>query len=331
VGNGSLLTNMAGDGMGTETADRNLNMNGFDIVSANNISGARYQVNGSTVLSILPTTSYPGSSLAVGIQAGAASYGDFNAYVGYQSGHNSTSAQDNAFVGANTGSSNAGNDNSFLGSSAGLTNGSGSDNSLVGFSAGFTNSTGNNNTFFGSNAGALSDTGSDNTYLGYQAGAFASGSGNIVIGSGQQTADGANYDLNIGGALFGDLSAGNIGIGSRTYLGAYKFSVDGTGFLNDAAWTYSSDRRLKENIRPIQYGLAIVKQLKPVSFDYIKGEKKQSGFIAQDVQEALPAIVTQNSKGMLGVKIEEIIPYLVKAIQEQQKEIEDLKAELKKR
>ena len=42
----------------------------------------------------------------------------------------------------------------------------------------------------------------------------------------------------------------------------------------------------------------------------------------------LPNIVTEGPDGMLGMKTDSIIPYLVKAIQEQQKEIEELKAKL---
>jgi hypothetical protein len=120
---------------------------------------------------------------------------------------------------------------------------------------------------------------------------------------------------------------GSVGIGT-TNPGAYRIYINGAGYLNAAAWVYSSDRRLKENISPIQSGLSIIEQLKPVRFDYIKGDKKQAGFIAQEVEEVLPDIVTKGEDGMLGMKTESIIPYLVKAIQEQQEEINTLKAKL---
>ncbi len=103
---------------------------------------------------------------------------------------------------------------------------------------------------------------------------------------------------------------------------------DGAGYLGAAAWSYSSDSRLKENIGYIQSGLNIIEQLKPVKFDYIKGEKKQAGFVAQEVREVLPDIVSEGPDGMLGMKTDSIIPYLVKAVQEQQKEIDGLKSEL---
>ena len=131
-------------------------------------------------------------------------------------------------------------------------------------------------------------------------------------------------------------SNGNVGIGT-TDPGTYKLYVAGTGYLGSSSWSYLSDKRLKENISYIQSGLDVVEQLKPVKFDYINGEKKQAGFIAQEVQKILPDIVTEGTNGMLGMKTDSIIPYLVKgmqeqqnAIKEQQKEIDDLKLEIEK-
>lgn len=124
------------------------------------------------------------------------------------------------------------------------------------------------------------------------------------------------------------LNNGNIGIGI-TNPGAYKLYINGSGFLNAAAWAYSSDKRLKENIVYIDSGLNIIRQLKPARFDFIKGEKKQVGFIAQDVREVLPDVVKEGTDGMLGMKTESLIPYLVKAMQEQQKEIDGLKKMIK--
>ncbi|MFH1281202.1 MAG: tail fiber domain-containing protein, partial [Candidatus Omnitrophota bacterium] len=120
---------------------------------------------------------------------------------------------------------------------------------------------------------------------------------------------------------------GNVGIGTAN-PGAFKMYIGGTGFLDAASWTYGSDKRLKENINYIQSGLSIIKQLKPARFDYIKGDKKQAGFIAQEVEAVLPDIITKGEDGMLGMKTESIIPYLVKAIQEQQEEINILKVKL---
>ncbi|MFH0947756.1 MAG: tail fiber domain-containing protein, partial [Elusimicrobiota bacterium] len=98
--------------------------------------------------------------------------------------------------------------------------------------------------------------------------------------------------------------------------------------LGASAWVYGSDRRLKENISYIQSGLSVIEQLKPVKFDYINGDKKQVGFIAQEVQEILPDIVTEGANGMLGMKTDSIIPYLVKAMKELKLENEGLKTRI---
>ena len=94
--------------------------------------------------------------------------------------------------------------------------------------------------------------------------------------------------------------------------------ADGSGYLRAAAWTYTSDARVKENISYLSGGLEKVLQLNPAKFDYINGSKENLGFIAQDVQVVIPeaVVVTDQSTGMLGLKTEFIIPYIVEAIQE---------------
>ena len=98
-----------------------------------------------------------------------------------------------------------------------------------------------------------------------------------------------------------------------TYSGYFV----GPGYINQGAWTYGSDRRLKENISYFENGLDTIMRLKPAAYDYISGTKSNLGFIAQDVQEVIPEAVTitDPTTGMLGLKTEFIIPYLVNAVQ----------------
>jgi len=99
----------------------------------------------------------------------------------------------------------------------------------------------------------------------------------------------------------------------------------------------SSDRRLKQDIEVLNYGLNEVMKLKPVTYKWISNPKKGKviGFIAQDLQEVVQEVVqdkewTQNENGewiskdakLLGVAYTELIPVLTKAIQEQQQIIE---------
>ena len=104
----------------------------------------------------------------------------------------------------------------------------------------------------------------------------------------------------------------------------------------------ASDIRLKQNISTITYGLDVVSALNPVKFnwadgfDLIEADKTLLGFIAQEVQEVLPEAVESfgGSVDLNGTTIDNtlrvnekfIIPVLVKAIQEQQAQINELKS-----
>ncbi len=183
----------------------------------------------------------------------------------------------------------------------------------------------NANTGNGENMLVFNDTGSARVAMGYST-YTGLNTGFIDLTSGIPLRIGYNT-LSATPALFIGANNGNVGIGTTT-PGGFLCYINGTGHLNAAAWDYASDARLKENINYIQSGLNVITQLQPVKFDYIQGEKRQAGFIAQEVETVLPDIITKGQDGMLGMKTESIIPYLVKAIQEQQKEIEALKAKL---
>jgi len=90
----------------------------------------------------------------------------------------------------------------------------------------------------------------------------------------------------------------------------------------------SSDRRLKDNIAPINHGLESVMKLKPVQFD-MAGRHKL-GFIAQDVHEVIPEVTDNVGKEteMASMRYQELIPVLVKAMHEQQAIIEDLQTQV---
>jgi hypothetical protein len=92
----------------------------------------------------------------------------------------------------------------------------------------------------------------------------------------------------------------------------------------------SSDYRLKENIQPLENGLERLNTLKPVKFDWKNEDTSSEGFIAHEVQEIFSDAVTGEKDGedMQGMDYGRITPLLVKAIQEQQEQIEQLKAEV---
>lgn len=97
----------------------------------------------------------------------------------------------------------------------------------------------------------------------------------------------------------------------------------------DDGFQWSSDRRIKEDIKDIDPELAL--KFKPVSFSFISDikSKKHFGFIAQDVQEVEPTLVTENEKsGYLGLNYTGLIAPLYALVQKQQKQIEDLERRL---
>ena len=102
--------------------------------------------------------------------------------------------------------------------------------------------------------------------------------------------------------------------------------------LLGGTYTNASDRRLKRDITPYTHGLDTIMGLKPVHFVLRSDNKKSMGFIAQDVQKVLPEIVTSGKlkgKVILGVNYSAIIAPLTAAVQEQQREIVELRAEIK--
>lgn len=109
--------------------------------------------------------------------------------------------------------------------------------------------------------------------------------------------------------------------------------------------TSLSDRRDKTNIIPIGEGLAFIKELNPVSFTWNTRDKakvgiKSAGFIAQELlalqkQSAIGDnldLVSENNPEKLEARYNNLLPVIVKAIQEESaekdKEIKELKDRL---
>lgn len=128
----------------------------------------------------------------------------------------------------------------------------------------------------------------------------------------------------------------------------YKFYVDNVAkvrFGSDGAITSAgdiiaygspSDITLKTNVKPLEDALEKINKLKGVSFIWKESEetkmtglKEDIGFIAQEVQEVIPELVRKNDNGLLSLRDKGIIAYLVEAVKEQQKQIDELKYLLK--
>jgi hypothetical protein len=109
-----------------------------------------------------------------------------------------------------------------------------------------------------------------------------------------------------------------VGNARITAVGAGAFSNNLNITSDGTLTTATSDEKFKYNIRPLNYGLKTLLQLKPVNFQWIEGEEEDLGFIAQDVAEIIPEAVNTNWNSDLLFRYESLIPILTKAIQEQQ-------------
>jgi hypothetical protein len=111
---------------------------------------------------------------------------------------------------------------------------------------------------------------------------------------------------------------GNAGAGTLTVKG------------DIVAYGSPSDKRLKENIKPIESALDKAMKLQGVTFNWKESDsileiKEDIGFIAQDVQKVIPELVRENEDGMLSLRHQGITPILLEAIKELKAEIEELK------
>jgi hypothetical protein len=119
--------------------------------------------------------------------------------------------------------------------------------------------------------------------------------------------------------------------------GVDRFYVIDSGaiYSTSTSITGISDERLKENVRDIETGLSSILSLKPRRFDWKTGKgqdkKNAAGFIAQEFQTVFPLSISTHIESDGGDKTEyltlnheELIPTMVKAIQEQQTIIQSL-------
>ncbi len=153
-------------------------------------------------------------------------------------------------------------------------------------------------------------------------------------------------------------SAGNVGIAGTSSFGGimtntanttdgiiqftgtgYGLWVDTplTGYSNTACWQSSSgnylghcssSKRYKDNITNIPYGLDAVMKLRPVEFDWNNREESvhDVGLIAEEVARVIPEIIGyDDDRKVDGLNYRHLTAVLVKAVQEQQAQIDELR------
>ncbi len=110
----------------------------------------------------------------------------------------------------------------------------------------------------------------------------------------------------------------------------YGTSAIFSGIVTASSFTSTSDYRIKENVIPLDNSF-VVDNLIPVTYKNIKTEKQDIGFIAHELQEQFPYLVTgiKDGEQLQTVNYIGLIGLLVKEIQDLKKETKDLNKELK--
>ena len=98
------------------------------------------------------------------------------------------------------------------------------------------------------------------------------------------------------------------------------------------SYNTSSDRRMKENIVDASSQLDVINNIQIREFDWIKNGHHEVGVIAQELNEVIPNVVQEGGEDVneepWGVDYGKLTPYLIKAMQEQQTIINDLKTRI---
>jgi hypothetical protein len=122
---------------------------------------------------------------------------------------------------------------------------------------------------------------------------------------------------------------GALGVGTAT-----PTTVGLIRATNDVVAFYGSDKRLKENIKPIDNPIEKINQIGGYEYDWIpmegihENEGHDIGVIAQEIEAILPEIVTRRENGYLAVKYERIVALLIECVKDQQVQIDELKNRL---
>ncbi|HQQ76835.1 MAG TPA: tail fiber domain-containing protein, partial [Thermoanaerobaculia bacterium] len=264
--------------------------------------------------------------------------GSLNTAVGYFALLANTSGSYNTAVGGGSlVNSRTGSRNTAVGGGT-LSSSNGDDNTALGHDALYYALDAGRNTAVGS-AALRTTMGAQNTALGYQAGARAgagTGYGGGAITFLENTT--GNYNTFLGYGTGATASVSNCtAVGIDAYCDAGDQVRLGNFFVNSiggkVGWSALSDARAKEDIRDLDAGLDLVLRLRPVSYRLKGGNGRTDlGFLAQDVEALLGndfGVVTAGGDPdrTLSLRYQDFIAPLVKAVQQQQREIDEAKKE----
>lgn len=201
-----------------------------------------------------------------------------------------------------------GSDNVALGNYTLVTNTTGLGNTAVGFQAGYSLTIGNNNSFMGNNAGLNLADGFTNVIIGYNSGlSLTTGDDNIYI---------ANPGV---ATETGVIRIGTPATHVATFVqGIFGTAVQGTGIpvfvdANGQLGTVVSSQRFKHDIQDMGVQSEDIYKLRPVTFVYNNDatDTVQYGLIAEEVDEAFPALVVYDEDGQPYTVRYQLLPQLL--------------------
>ncbi len=156
------------------------------------------------------------------------------------------------------------------------------------------------------------------------------------------TASAANYLLYI-------RDNGFVGIGNA---GDNSYRLNVFGGIKCTTLFQTSDKRLKTNIVPLTTALSNINSLKTYQYSFIPeattvvenvnenkeagaynlglDDKKHFGLMAQDLEAIFPHLVSKDEKGYASINYIELIPVLIKSIQELDAKVEALEKIIEK-
>jgi hypothetical protein len=236
--------------------------------------------------------------------------------------------------------------NTAIGAVALYSNTTGSRNNATGLNALYSNTTGGHNDAYGNSTLTFNTTGGFNIGLGYGAGDNLTAGGNNVYISNLGVATESNT-IRIGNPVATVVPDGSTqpahtatfiaGIYGGTTAKGVSVVIDSSGHLG----TKGSSERFKTEIKPMDKSSQAILALKPVTFRYKKEldpeGTPQFGLVAEEVAKVNPDLVVRDEKGEIyTVRYDAVNAMLLneflkehRTVQEQQKEIDALKSELK--
>ena len=271
--------------------------------------------------------------------------GSFNTAIGNSVLINNTTGVYNVGIGNNTTLYNntTGSENTAIGTNALINNTTGSQNNAIGRGALKYNTTASNNVAIGNYVLYSNTTGQNNTAIGDYAGEYytlATGitgaqlnNNCIFIGysSGTNIYGATGYTNSTAIGYNSMITASNqivLGTATETYQFPGLTGYFG-GYVQATTFNSTSDYRIKQNVEEIE---AVVDNLRPVKYTNTITGNQDMGFIAHEVQELFPFLVSGEKDGPQNQAINYtgLIPLLVKEIQDLKKQVQQLLPPLEK-